>query len=312
MTTTSILALRQLRDQAAREPLAALRGMRRKLEETGRPDLARVLSFVEEHVFEEGCEATAAAAVVGANPGAISPRIEAHTGYALDDLIARIRFETAVSLRAAHPEVSMEKLSEVLGLSVWRLRRLFKRWPAEAGREGRRGRAFDPGGAFACDLAARGKLSLDEAKKVLAHLRTVRPEAFAVPAPAAGGAPSRRDSGIAAAGLAAEPARSGAGSEVPMGVEDAAAERLWSELSCLSYSAQREVVGLYAFASRAFFDLLLRKSREAGRLDRRRGVEIAELAVLSVETSAALLGERFHEMKAEGFELGLGETEPPV
>jgi hypothetical protein len=143
---------------AAAVPLATLGRTRKRLEETGRPVLARVLVFLEEQVFGKGTDAVAAAAAVGSTTASISPRIEVHTGYSLDDLIARVRFETAVNMKAVDPELSVERLSEVLGLSEWRLRRLFEKWPDEAppGKR-RRKRAFDPRSAATCDLAARGK-----------------------------------------------------------------------------------------------------------------------------------------------------------
>jgi len=52
--------------------------------------------------------------------------------------------------------------------------------------------------------------------------------------------------------------------------------------------------------SRALFNLLSTKSRVNGRRDRQRGVELAELALSSVEGSAALLGDIFHDVHALG------------
>ena len=287
----STTALKQARDHAAAAPLAALGRKRKKLEETGRPVLARVLAFLEEKVFEEGIEAAAVASAVGSTTASISPRIETHTGYSLTDLIARVRFETALHMKAAEPELGVKELSEALGLSEYRLRRLFEKWPDEApSRKRCRQREFDPVRGASCDLAARGKLAVDEVEKVLAYLRSVCPTAFADAAAVA--APTAAfDSG---------PAPSISARNLAIPVEPAVAEQVWSQLSRLSYSAQREVVVQHGFASRAFFDLLVRKSREAGRRNPQQGVEIAELAVLNVRVSAALLGELAHQLLAEG------------
>ncbi len=52
------------------------------------------------------------------------------------------------------------------------------------------------------------------------------------------------------------------------------------------------------FGGAELFELLSRQSREVGRCDRRRGLELAELALAAVEGSAALLGERYGDLHA--------------
>jgi hypothetical protein len=53
--------------------------------------------------------------------------------------------------------------------------------------------------------------------------------------------------------------------------------------------------------SPALFELLSEKSREHGRRDRQRVVELAELALASVEACAEALGDRAIEMRALGW-----------
>ncbi|MCP4548007.1 MAG: hypothetical protein GY835_16200, partial [bacterium] len=75
---------------------------------------------------------------------------------------------------------------------------------------------------------------------------------------------------------------------------------IWPLLSCLPYDAQRIVVQRVLVTSTELFDLLREKSRQEGRRDPQRGIEIAELALLSLDASAAALGERIHELRALG------------
>ncbi|MCP4656819.1 MAG: hypothetical protein GY856_15525, partial [bacterium] len=84
-------------------------------------------------------------------------------------------------------------------------------------------------------------------------------------------------------------------------VRSFAEDQLWPLLSGLSYRAQREIVARYPFTSPALFDLLRQKSRAEGRRDPERGIELAELAVLSLDVSAEALGERIHELRALGW-----------
>ncbi len=79
-----------------------------------------------------------------------------------------------------------------------------------------------------------------------------------------------------------------------------AEHEVWPRLSGLPYESQRLVVQQYVFTSPELFDLLREKSRQEGRRDRQRGIELAELALLSLDVSAAALGERIHELRALG------------
>ena len=77
-------------------------------------------------------------------------------------------------------------------------------------------------------------------------------------------------------------------------------QSFWPLLDGLPFEAARHVVQQYKFTSPAFFDFLRRQAIEKGRQDRSRGVEIAELARLSVEVSGRRLGERLHELRVLG------------
>ncbi len=79
------------------------------------------------------------------------------------------------------------------------------------------------------------------------------------------------------------------------------AEDLWREIRDLPFAEQCRRVRRYLFCSTVLFDLLREKSRLLGRKSRRRGVELAELALVSLEGSDQIFGERIHDLRALGW-----------
>lgn len=76
------------------------------------------------------------------------------------------------------------------------------------------------------------------------------------------------------------------------------AEDLWHEIRDLPLKEQCQRVRGHLFHSEVFFDLLREKSKLEGRKCRRRGVELAELMLVSLEKSAEVFGERIHDLRA--------------
>ncbi len=79
------------------------------------------------------------------------------------------------------------------------------------------------------------------------------------------------------------------------------AEALWRKIRDLPFAEQRRRVRGYLFKSTVLFDLLRKKSRLLGRKGRRRGIELAELALVSLESSDRVFGERIHDLRALGW-----------
>ncbi len=79
------------------------------------------------------------------------------------------------------------------------------------------------------------------------------------------------------------------------------AEGLWQEIRHLPFEEQRRRVRRYLFASTALFDLLRETSRQEGRRSRRRGIEVAELALVSLEGGDGVFGEKIHDLRALGW-----------
>ncbi len=79
------------------------------------------------------------------------------------------------------------------------------------------------------------------------------------------------------------------------------AEGLWQGIRGLPFEEQRREVRRYRFHSTVLFDLLRQNSRQEGREDRQRGIEIAELALVSLERSDEIFGDRIHDLRALGW-----------
>ncbi|MCP3957032.1 MAG: hypothetical protein GY719_04185 [bacterium] len=79
------------------------------------------------------------------------------------------------------------------------------------------------------------------------------------------------------------------------------AEGLWLKIRDLPFEEQCQKVRRYRFCSTVLFDLLREVSRREGRQSRRRGVEAAELALISLESSDRVFGQRIHDLRALGW-----------
>ncbi len=84
--------------------------------------------------------------------------------------------------------------------------------------------------------------------------------------------------------------------------EELRAESVWDHICDWPIEEQRRYVrSKVSFGSRALFDLLREKSREIGRQNRKRGVEVAELALESLEGSSRRLGRELPNLLAQGW-----------
>ncbi|MCP4549314.1 MAG: hypothetical protein GY835_22910 [bacterium] len=79
------------------------------------------------------------------------------------------------------------------------------------------------------------------------------------------------------------------------------AERLWERIRSMPWNDQRTLVkSQFCFSTPALFELLLRKSREEGREDRSRGVQVAQLALDSLDSISSSLMELLPSYRAKG------------
>ena len=79
------------------------------------------------------------------------------------------------------------------------------------------------------------------------------------------------------------------------------AEALWRKIRDLPFAEERRRVRGYLFKSTVLFDLLRKESRLEGRKSRRRGIELAKLALVSLEGSDEIFGQRIHDLRALGW-----------
>ncbi len=79
------------------------------------------------------------------------------------------------------------------------------------------------------------------------------------------------------------------------------AEDLWQKIRDLPFDEQGREVRGHLFRSQILFDLLRRKSRLEGRKNRQRGIEVAKLALISLEKGDEVFGERIYELRALGW-----------
>ncbi len=74
---------------------------------------------------------------------------------------------------------------------------------------------------------------------------------------------------------------------------------VWQSIETVSFEVAAATVRLHG--SRSLFDLLLERSREEGRRDPHRGVELARLAVECLDGCSEMLGEAVHDLRALGW-----------
>ncbi|MCP4548008.1 MAG: helix-turn-helix transcriptional regulator [bacterium] len=290
---------------AAEEPLATLHQDREHFERHGEASMAAVLAFLTEHLFEGGVTAVTVASAGATNDRTVSRRLRAYNGQTLSEYIAALQFETAINWLRADPEIEVDVVAEWVGLTGWRLRRMCKEWLCEPPSSCRLKRPFDPKVPAAWHRVARGHLTPAEQQQLVDYVRDTWPAAYeaaccAGPAPPSNGGPTP----ILATGRP-QPILPGAERvhvvDREFLVRSFAENQLWPLLSDLDYGAQREMIARYPFTSPALFDLLRQKSREQRRRNPQRGIELAELALLSLDVSADFLGERIHELRALGW-----------
>ena len=246
------------------------------------PNALKQVFEVVEH--DPTLDATTVCQAAGIGERAMRPVFRGTTGISLSRYLTERRIEAADVLRMV-TDLKLAPISERVGYAHYRTfvnsyKRLKGELPSKMAREPLPPPLIDDETSL---LAGRGLL--DEAATV-AHI-----EDLLKLYPAAAG---HIRSG---AGGEAEPRILIAGSRD----DRLQAEDLWRKIRDLPFEQQCRQVRGYLFASTVFFDLLLEKSRLEGRESRRRGVELAQLALLSLEGADRELGERIHDLRALGW-----------
>ena len=246
------------------------------------PDaLKKVLAIVADHLFQ--LDATGAWQAAGVRNRALEPLFQAFTETSLSGYIAAARIEVAVVLMAI-TDLDLSAISEKVGYTYHptfteNYKRLKGKLPSKATRERLPPPLIDDETSL---LARLGLLDEDAIVRYVEDLLRIRPTAASRVRASAGGDSEPR---IPVDGI---------------GTDRMQAEALWSKIRDLPFEEQCRRVRRSLFCSTVLFDLLRRKSRLEGRKSRRRGVELAKLALVSLEGSDRVFGERIHYLRARG------------
>ena len=252
--------------------------------------LGRLIAHIEAHLFEESLSVGSACRAVGIADSAIAADLRAYTRYTVDQLIARLRIEAAIHL-LLHTQVRVERIGHLVGYKIYRtFLKAYRNWTGETPDTARRSKpdtsaAFGTASLVALWRIGAGDLGADEVRALQEGLGELYPEVFSAcdePSAEAGPAP-------ATPSLDAE------------ALERVQAAELWPRLAGLPFAQQRKLVAGWTFWTPAPFLVLHQRSREEGRRDRKRGVEVAQLALDSLDGNESRLGSRIHALRAEGW-----------
>ncbi|MCP4661829.1 MAG: helix-turn-helix transcriptional regulator [bacterium] len=266
--------------KAARKPLAGLQA-----DQAGAPPrLQELLRYLEEHLFETSLNVATWFRACGVPTSTGNPLVKQHLE------VEPLAYLTALRMAAA------EEMILSTDLEFWRISHLV---------------GYEREQTFAAAFRRWSQLTPDEYRKKFRKeaVRTPRRHKEELPRIRSwrkvllgGGSPEEQDR-LAETLLRDYPSLrqcGGPGSDRRYS-EEVKARKVWRKLSALDLSEQLHRVRLQAFESTALFDLLRKKSLEEGRLDRKRGVQLAELALASLDACAAALGEDRPNRQAQGW-----------
>ncbi len=278
MTRDRVLEIRKI---AAAPTLEAMRRQR-----SGLPrKLAKLMTYLVNHLFDRNLTATLAWDKAGIKDHSLSAAFRDATDLTLGKFIERQRAEVADRIMRMAPDLEPARVGQAVGFDYYgTFVRAYKNWFQETpvvARNKARSSEIDP---LFLRRYLRGELDADAAWRV--HELGVRlypelEERLREHYGQSGGEPRLEFDGGR--------------------IERLAAEGVWQELQAVPVEEQKRSLRRVRFHSTALFDLLREKSREEGRRDRRRGVEVAELALISLEGSEDIFGERIHDLRALGW-----------
>ncbi len=246
--------------------------------------LKKVLTVVANRLFDPTLNATRAWIDAGVRDRALAMLFKAFTGVSLKRYIEARRIEVADVLMAI-TDLSLASISERVGYTYYatfteNYKRLKSKLPSEVERERLPPPLIDDETSL---RVGRGLLDDDafvrHVEDLLGIYRTAAKHIHI------GGCPDPE----------------------PLIIVDGAsddrlkAEGLWQTISNLPFAKQCQEVRRYLFCSTVLFDLLRRTSRLEGRKNRQRGIELAKLALASLERSDQVFGERIHDLRALGW-----------
>lgn len=295
--------------------------------------LKPLLAYIEEHLFDPSLDVNQLKRNCGVRDNSVPIQFHSAVGRPPHGYIEDRRLETACVL-LGNSNLKIWQISELLGYSsIQVFSRAFSRWsgqrPTSYRKKARQRRDMgETAPKLEESLTARtetlrralaGELSLEEANALIARLRQMYPEPDLPPSGhgAAGG--SSMGSGLSSAGMTspsmgmASPESSAMDLwetktklELLLNEEDlgpSQGDQIWAELQKHSWQEQSSLVRDLRLTTPALFHLLRTRSRLIGREEPRRGVQIADLALktLDVLDSTSLKAQDLSNLKAQGW-----------
>ena len=247
--------------------------------------LKKVFTVVARDLFHPSLNATRAWKAAGVRDHALGTVFKAFTGISLRCYIEVRRIEVA-DLLMATTDLDLYTISEKLGYTYYptfseAYKRQKDKLPSDVEREGLAPPLIDDGTSL---RAGRGLLAEGEVVPYVEDLLRIYPAAA-------------RDVRVGAGDADPEPLIMVDGARS----ERLEAEALWREIRDLPFAEQCRRVRRYVFCSTVFFDLLLEKSRREGRRKRRWGIDLAKLALASLDNSDRVFQKRIHDLRALGW-----------
>ncbi len=274
---------------------ASLEQVRKDLAEAkGRPQ--QVLAHLQDFLFDPGLDVKQLRRVCGISARSVSGEFAKAVGTPLAIYVREKRLETAKRL-LRHTALPVSKISDLVGYDQPQsFSRAFTEWNGSSPTASRllvkkssRLRSVPSDKMLDKEFMNRvmlGQIDKQEEEQVGHHLQAVYPRTFSPNPPGQNSDSEPRLERVD-------------GREW----ERIKAIELWREIAEQPLEQQRQRVCQVAFHTKAFSSLLLRKSREEGRKDRQRGVDIALLALDSLDTSvgAGLLGDDPRILRAQAW-----------
>ncbi len=304
--------------EAAKESIERIQLDRRKAPQRLKP----LLAYIEENLFNPTLDVNQLKRSCGVRDNSVPIQFHSAVGRPPHGYIEDRRLETACRL-LADTHLKIWQISELLGYSsIQVFSRAFSRWsgqrPTLFRKKARRGGGHDDeldarsraGGRKRYDRsvvataslrkALEGELPAEEAQSLIDKLTTLYPTDGDSPEhvddPSAGGGTDGQEA-------TRESRQTAESAQLRGNAHDRfQADRIWNKLDGETPERHEAVLMETTVTSAALFSLLIEKSREIGREDPGKGVEIADLALASLDALVRRSGDEqlFAGLKAQG------------
>ncbi len=297
----------QLLEKAAIESLRRVRQDRERAPQRIKP----LLAYIEENLFDPTLDVNQLKRSCGVRDNSVPIQFHSAVGRPPHGYIEDRRLETACRL-LGESNLKIWQISELLGYSsIQVFSRAFSRWSGQrptsyrkkarqqaqaTGKNGSPGRNLLTQGTESLRRALAGELSAEEASQLIAQLQQIYPNVGSASEPFDASHDPEGGGGVAAS-ISGNYSGLDLANEVPLWgsrppqttilkleeLDRLQAERVWRELEKEPLERQHALIDGLTLKTPTLFHFLRAKSRELARKDARRGVEVADLALRSLE-----------------------------